>query len=66
MVQERLKNIGHNKGPIIQIIREVTKELWDKEDEATRDVVTAQMAEKGQVEDEGEDKTQRTPEQYQK
>jgi hypothetical protein len=57
--------IGDRKGPIIKVIREVTKDLWAKEDAEIREEIAARMAE--QVPDEGnaEEDLERTPQQYQ-
>lgn len=64
-VQRRLKTIKDHKGPIINVVKEVTKELWAVEEAEIRENVAAKMAE--QVLDEGDNEGDmpRTPQQYQ-
>jgi hypothetical protein len=54
-------------GPMIQIIRELTKEIYDKEDAETKAGVAAKVAEHvSRVEGEdGDEESERTPQQYQ-
>jgi len=65
VVRKRLESIEDHSGPIIGIIREVTKELWCDEDVETRNEVAAKTAQQDIVEDDGEEDLQRTPQQYQ-
>lgn len=71
-VRERLAQTGLT-GPAINLIREVAREMYDKEDEQTRAAVAAEMAIQRQgndvdSEDDSEDLEEArtpTPEQYQ-
>lgn len=56
----------HTSGPMIQLIKSVTKELYENEDVETKAAVTAKMAEQARdLNEEGDEDLQRTPEQYQ-
>ena len=65
VVCERLKSIKDHKGPIIQIIREVTKDLWSNENPDIRVEVATKMEEQVLEQENGEEDAQRTPQQYQ-
>ena len=65
VVRQRLASMEDHKGPIIQIIREVTKDLWSEENAEIRAEVAAKMEEKlCEGKNDNED-AQRTPQQYQ-
>jgi hypothetical protein len=65
VVRERLESIKDHKGPIIQIIREVTKDLWSNENPDIRAEVATKMEEQVLEQENGEEDAQRTPQQYQ-
>lgn len=69
-VKQRALELNH-KGPMINIIRDVTREMWEDEDDETRDLVAKELAVQLKLrEDEQEaaaemDGQDPTPQQYQ-
>lgn len=67
-VRKRLDSLGESHGPMITIIRDVTMEMYEKEDAETKAAVALKIVEAKCVDVDGEDVSsglQRTPAQYQ-
>lgn len=71
-VQDRLKTAGEQNGPLIKLIKEVTRELFADEDAETKAIVAKEWAALPELPDadangeDGGNGLQRTPQQYQR
>lgn len=67
---KRMKVLGTDPPPVrVQVIREVTRELWEGEDKDIKAVVAVKMASNSEVavdDEEGDDEGTRTLQQYQR
>jgi hypothetical protein len=66
-VAECVKVMGEDHPPLIKVIREVTKEMLDGEDDEIKAIVAAKVAAAENVAIDGDDRdsSTRTPQQYQ-